>query len=276
MTSVVKQWGRALLDLEFPLRKVSLVEPSERSCETGPIPRRVVQTWPDDRIGRSHLKSVREFRDTNPGFAFQVFTNADQQDYMNSAYRGEEILKIFNRGKSPVLRADIFRYSFLLDQGGIYIDLSKRLRTPLQQFVTGTSHIILSHERNRVPENCGVHTDPSFEQHEFLFVQWCIMSAPNNRFLHRMLENICRYSVKYEGIRFRSPKQAILELTGPIMWTRSVWEEILANGTRDYEVVDFDFGEPGFPRIPGSYVRFLPLGHYSRARDEIVLLAGNG
>lgn len=270
--SELKQWARTLAYLELPLRRFDLCRPAstQGSVQTR-IPSNVYQTWPDNRAGRSHLVAAAQFQQLNPTFSFQVFTNSDQQDYMHSAYVGEDILRVFSKSYNAVLSADIFRYCILRERGGVYIDFSKQLSTPLLSFTRSDTGIVLSHERNLIPEACEIAVQPIIPNHKHLFVQWCILSESNNPFLNRMLDNICRFSGQYEGIRFPFPKQAIVELTGPIMWTRSIWDEIAKGQDRDFGIVGFDYGESEFPRIPGSYVRFLASGHYSQTRDQMVL-----
>lgn len=272
-STAAKQWMLALRDRELPYRTIEDRDAlTHCPAEAADIPLEVYQSWQDRKLGRSHLRDVEEFRKLNPEFKFHVFSNEDQADFMHSRYQGEDILKVFDSSTHGVMRSDIFRYSMLLDAGGVYLDLSKRLTTPMSQFLHLQSPFVLSHERNPIPDDLILPKARSTSSiAPYLFVQWCLISTRNHRFLVRMIDNICRFAPMYAGVEISNPKLALLRLTSSHMWTQSVWQEIASDPVLDYTIAGFDYHEVEFPRIPGSYVRYLVTGHYASERRRVIL-----
>ena len=276
IVTLIKQWGLAVRDRELPLRQIQSRPPFQSFTGKTLIPPIVFQSWQDNRVGRQHKRIVEEFRAQNPNIDFRLYTNDDQYDFMRTHFKGETILDIFEGSLNGVMRADVFRYSVLYKQGGIYLDFSKKLNTPIQEFLELGYPFVLSHERNLIPSDLDIETRPIHDLSENLYVQWCLMAAPGHPFLARMLDNICREAPKYDKVQFRNPKLALLNFTSSYMWTRSVWQELLRDINRsDYVLVAPDYGEDVFPLIPESYARYLLVGHYSGHRNQVVLDLGS-
>lgn len=262
----------AIRDRELPLRSIGGRVAQRPLRFPSPIPGVVHQAWQDNKVGRQHKNIVEAFRDVNPDIDFRLYNNDDQFDYMNTHYKGEAILKVFNGAVNGVMRADIFRYCVLRQQGGIYLDFSKHLQTPLHNFLELQSPCVLSHERNLIPTDLNLRIKPIDPMSGYLFVQWCLMAAPNHRFFNRMIENICIDAPRFNNIEFRNPKDALLRLTSSHMWTKSVWDELHAlPELADYALVGADYKEEKFPLIPESYARYLVGGHYSTHSKRTIL-----
>lgn len=89
------------------------------------------------------------------------------------------------------MRAVILRLALMLNEGGIYIDISKRLRIPLRQTIPASARFIFAHEHNEIPSHFQVKTDPKvLQDHRKLIVQWCMMSCPNNQVIETMADSI--------------------------------------------------------------------------------------
>lgn len=160
-----------------------------------------------------HLIAIEEFRDVNPEYKFVVFDDSEAHDYVSAKLSGERIVEIFERSRFGPMRADILRVALMLFDGGVYIDISKRLKKPLMQTIPPSASFVFAHENNEIPSHYGIKTDPNvLVDHRKLIVQWCMMSCPNNPIFETMIESIERDSHEYEAKVFENPKQAILEL----------------------------------------------------------------
>ena len=238
------------------------------------IPRIVYSTIGKKAVRKAHFDAINEFRDTNPEYKFVIFDDNEAHDYLASRFRGEKILDLFERSTFGPMRADILRVALMLFEGGVYIDISKRLKKPLMQTIPPSAMFVFAHENNEIPSYYGIKTDPNLlVDHRKLIVQWCMMSCPKNPIFETMIESIERDSHEYETKVFQNPKQAILELTATYQYTKAVWKHLL-NGPKDHHYAGIDFSENEYVLIEQSYTRNPLRVHYASARNKSILRKG--
>lgn len=235
------------------------------------IPRVVWSTVSKKSLTRKHCVVIDEFRSINPEYKFVVLDDQEAHDYLTAKFRGERILDLFERSLFGPMRADILRVALMLYEGGIYIDISKRLQIPLRQTIPASAGFIIAHEHNEIPSHFQVKTDPKvLQDHRKLIVQWCMMSCPNNQVFETMVESIERDSFGYEDKIFSIPKQAILELTGTYQYTRAVWCYLMSDPV-DFLYAGFDFKESSYALIPESFSKRPFNRHYASIRNSRIL-----
>ncbi len=238
------------------------------------VPRTIYSTIGKKSIRMGHLIAIEEFRDVNPEYKFVVFDDSEAHDYVSAKLGGERIVEIFERSRFGPMRADILRVALMLFDGGVYIDISKRLKKPLMQTIPPSASFVFAHENNEIPSHYGIKTDPNvLVDHRKLIVQWCMMSCPNNPIFETMIESIERDSHEYEAKVFGNPKQAILELTGTYQYTKAVWKHLL-NRPKDHHYSGIDFNENEYVLIKQSYTRNPLRVHYASARNKSILSKG--
>ena len=110
---------------EFPL--VEIKDRITHHKSTNTIPQNVYQTWETRSLGKTHAKSIQEFRENNPTFSFYLYEKEKRDSYMESSWGGEDISKIYFKSIFGPMKADIFRYCVLYDLGGYYFDIAKGL-----------------------------------------------------------------------------------------------------------------------------------------------------
>ena len=235
------------------------------------IPRVVYSTVGTKKIRRKHLQAIESFRSNNPEYKFVVIDDREAHDYLASKFQGERILDIFERSIYGPMRADILRVALMLFEGGVYIDISKRLKKPLMQTIPPSASFVFAHENNEIPSHYGIKTDPNLlVNHRKLIVQWCMMSCPNNPIFETMIESIERDSMEYENRSFENPKLAILELTATYQFTKAVWKH-LANERNDWHYAGIDFQEKDYVLIKGSFSRNPLRPHYAAISNKAIL-----
>jgi len=96
---------------------------SDRTNQTGPVPRTLVQFWHDPcdvpPDVRNCLESWEALRDE--GVAFRMFGDASATVYIAERYGPREIAA-FARCRHPAMRSDYLRMCFVLAEGGLYVD----------------------------------------------------------------------------------------------------------------------------------------------------------
>lgn len=242
-----------------------------KGCTAQLIPRVVYSTVREKRLKKKHFAVIEKFRSTNPEYKFVVLDDQEAHDYLASKFSGEKILDLFERSLFGPMRADILRVALMLFEGGVYIDISKHLRIPLQQTIPASARFVFAHEHNEIPSHIEVNTNPRIlDNHRKLIVQWCMMSCPNNPVFETMVELIERDSNRYENKVFSSPKQAILELTATYQYTRAVWHHLMPKPI-DFVYAGFDFNESSYVLIPESFSRRPFHRHYASKKNSKIL-----
>lgn len=173
------------------------------------------------------------------------------------------------------MRADILRVALMLFEGGVYIDISKRLQVPLRKTILPDARFTFAHEQNTIPSGFEIETSKEIlinDRH--LIVQWCMMSTPCNSVFETMVESIERDSKEYEQKVFVNPKLAILELTGTYQYTKVIWKHLLT-GSPHFTYAGLDFSESFYVLIPNSYSRNRLNRHYASRKNSGILKVGN-
>jgi mannosyltransferase OCH1-like enzyme len=256
---------------ELPLRECG-DRPALSQKPNQRIPSIVYQTWEDNLFGKSHLEEIHRFRDLNPEFDFVLLNRIQREDYLKQQWGNHPIYSIYQKSLFGPMKADIFRYCLLADRGGFYFDISKGCSVPLRQLYQKTTEALITFEPH---ENPSLVNSPALQhlQHPTkLVLQWGFGFAPQNPILEKMIENICRHYPLYQGKVFASPKNAIRELTGPLMFTKTV-HEVLAQGPLPHlEQCGIDFNNFGIFALKGSKVRYMTAPAYTKAKNCPIVL----
>ena len=102
-------------------------------------------------------------------------------------------------------------------------------------------------------------------------LQWGMGFAKEHAFLHLLLENICEYYPFFKGKSFAVPKNAILSLTGPGMFTKTLREYLDANEDADLAQAGIDFNGHGIYSLKGSEVRYATIESYASSKNSIIV-----
>lgn len=93
------------------------------AAHQAPPPKRIVQFWDD--LGRLP-RDVRECMESwkkleQSGFELQVFDESSAREFIR-IYLGSRYERAFDKCYHPSMKSDYFRYSYILVEGGFYID----------------------------------------------------------------------------------------------------------------------------------------------------------
>ena len=143
----------------------------------------VYQTWVDNKFGKTHARSLLNFRNINKNLSFKIFTNSMMEEYMQQKWGNKKIYNIFKNALIGPLKTDIFRYCILYDQGGYYFDISRACKIPLTKLHNKNSKFIITYEDT----NCFI---PPNDKNVFLLkrpfshiLQWGLAFEKKNKFL---------------------------------------------------------------------------------------------
>lgn len=230
------------------------------------IPPVVIQTWETNQIRAIHALNLLFFRWKNPDLSFKFLSSRDRDSYMESNWNKEKIFEVYHSAKFKAMQVDIFRYCYLYEHGGYYFDISKAVKVPITSLHSQLDTALISFEKNLVSQ-IEIQTEgfrPSLLFPKNLIIQWGFGFTPRHEVLRICIDKIEYDYPKFKGLMFASPREAILRLTGPVQFTRAVWEYAAHcnPGMRSIRQAGIDFYGKGIYSMLGSGWRHIESPSY--------------
>jgi hypothetical protein len=183
-----------------------------------PIPKIIHQTFPARRDMPDFLsENARKLQVMNPGWQYRLYEDADCARFIRDNY--DEATERLFQAIHPhygAARADFFRYLLLYRLGGVYLDIKSGCNVPLDSIIKKDDEFLLSHWRD--PKD-GYH--PAFGVTAEL-QQWHIMARAGHPFLAAVIARVSENLRQYDPLRQGVGKRAVLQVTGPIAYTRAI------------------------------------------------------
>ena len=232
----------------------------------------VYQTWVDNKFGKTHARSLLNFRNINKNLSFKLFTNSMMEQYMQQKWGHKNIYTIFKNALIGPLKTDIFRYCILYDRGGYYFDISRSCKIPLTKLHNKNSKFVITYEDT----NCFI---PPNYKNVFLWkrpfshiLQWGLAFEKKNKFLELLIKEISKSYPFYKNKIFENPKLAILNFTGPGMYTKVMRDYLSKCNKNDYKELDTKFNGNGICKLNGSQVRYHKEPSYTYLKNKKICL----
>jgi len=235
------------------------------------IPRIVYQTAETRLVHPTHAKSIHEFRALNPDLSFQVFDRNKRDRYMAERWSHHEIHDIYRRAIFGQMKADIFRYCIIYDKGGYYLDYNKGAQTRLTELHPQQAEGVVSYEQNLALVFPETSVASRLQQPFNVVMQWFFAFYPRHNFLERVLNRIVEIEPFFRSIVFRQPKNALLAMTGPGVFTSSFHSHIFERGLHGIHQAGIDLEGSGIFRLRGSKRLQDPGGYYGDLRNERII-----
>ena len=128
--------------IKYKIRKITeypLVEIQDQIAIRPPkqkISPVVYQTWIDNKFGKTHAKSILKFRELNKNLSFRIYSNQMMEDYMEKNWGKQKIYQIFKNSLIGPLKSDIFRYCFVYDNGGYWMDFKSSINFNINDLIS--------------------------------------------------------------------------------------------------------------------------------------------
>jgi tetratricopeptide (TPR) repeat protein len=94
------------------------------------IPALIHQYWEPRGLPAEYRARAEEWRRRNPDFTYRLWGPEDAERLLASL--SEEAVRAFRSLAHPAMRADLFRYAVLHEQGGVYVDADLAASVPLR------------------------------------------------------------------------------------------------------------------------------------------------
>lgn len=212
------------------------------------IPHIIHQTDNALRPQDCYLENIDSLQSLNEGWDYKYYSEKDRLDFIY-AYFGWDALSAYLRLNRlyGAAQADFFRYLCLYQHGGVYLDMKSGSSQPLSSVLREDDHFVISQWDWSIPQyfEWGKKAEIShIEGGEYPI--WCLICAPGHplmaKVINQMIASIFFYTPNLHG----TGSVATLKVTGPIMFTRVVFnnlnkfdirqENILAKGLNPHMV----------------------------------------
>lgn len=220
-----------------------------------------------------HLKSIKDIQEIQSDLTFGFYDDLQVDQYMNDRWRTEPIYGVFTRARIGQIRADIFRYCITFELGGYYLDLSKGVFSSLSSMHSAEAGGIIAFERNQEIIFPDLETAEKMSNPWNVALQWAFGFRPQHPLLRRVIDRIVEIEPFFRDVQFENPKQAVLTLSGPGVFTSSYRSYLKESAATDIVEAGVDFYGTGMFRIPGSLKSIKKQDHYSMKVDEVIISA---
>ena len=260
--------------IKYKIRKITeypLVEIQDQIAIRPPkqkISPVVYQTWIDNKFGKTHAKSILKFRELNKNLSFRIYSNQMMDDYMEKNWGRQKIYQIFRNSLIGPLKSDIFRYCILYDQGGYYFDISRGCDVPLTKLHDKNTSFILTYEDTDCyipPNNQKIFNLKRPFNH---MLQWGLAFERECKFLKILIQEIVNSYSFYKNKVFKNPKVAILNFTGPGMYTKIMRDYLSYDKKNNYKELDIKFNGKGIFKLKGSQIRYHKEPSYTYLKNK--------
>lgn len=236
------------------------------------IPRTLVQTYKEARLPPLLAENLARNLHQAGGWSYRLFDDDMIPEYVR-AHFGTEMARRYDliAPAYGAARADLFRYLFVYQEGGVYLDIKAQLTKPLAKVIHPDDEYLLG-----CWHNCGealysaYGRDNSIANPEGEFQQWFIVAAARHPFLEAVIHEVCsridRYSRRYSGVG----RWGTLNTTGPIPYTNAIHPLLNVHGHRRIRsFIDLGFRYSLFERLDQHHQ--LAASHYKWNVGPVVL-----
>lgn len=209
----------------------------------GRIPNRVFQTYKTGMFDREHAERLIHQRMRYPEHNFFFYDDASMDAYMLRYWSHRKIFQIFHSARFGASKADIWRYCVLYHLGGIYVDVDSELGFDPKS-ISPLANELISFEDNILADIFNGYdwphaslfaprafSNPNLMHPRNICLQWALIFAPFHPLLYRVIEGIENAYDFFRDRSFENVLFAVVNFTGPVIFTRAVWEFTDAGGT---------------------------------------------
>ena len=182
------------------------------------IPKKIHFTS-SDLIHPIFKKNIQKIKDEHIDWEIKHYTDKDIIEFISKNY-DKKFLSIYeklNPDYGPA-RSDFFRYLLMFKIGGVYLDIKSSLEKNLNEIILEDDSYLLSHWGKSFP-NWGKHP---LLKGQSAFQQWFIICQPFHPFLGLTISNIIERIKNYNPIIHGVGKHGVLNVTGTVLYTKSI------------------------------------------------------
>lgn len=240
------------------------------------IPRIIHQTYGTRELPQPLQKNVDDLKARNPGWEHRFYDDGDIEEFIANEYGGK-VLVAYKRidPMYGAARADLFRYLLIYKVGGIYLDIKSNFSRPIEEVIRSDDKFIASQWSNKKGgryEGFGLKPEVSqFPGGELQ--QWHVIAAAGHPFLRAVILSILDGIDAYRPWLHGTGKVGVMRLTGPMMYTRTIFPILAKYPCRRIEneaAIGLDYSV-----VPSDTHKTFFAKHYSTSEVSVVQLSGS-
>ncbi len=197
---------------------------------------------------KSRTKEINKMFKTLSNFYIVFFNHRDRDSYMKQNWSSHPIYKVYKKSSFQQMKSDVFRYCFIYQHGGFWLDSKSTIFFDISELLKVESETLLVHSEQSIEENYEFLINSKLlDTTQNSYIQnWVFGARKNSKFLEYLISNISTDYLNYSDKVFQNPKEAILNLTGPIKITKLFYQYINEEISRKDEFsivseVNYDF-----------------------------------
>ncbi len=168
---------------------------------------------------------VEALQQKNLGWEYRFYDEEDIVRYI-SLHFGRDMLALYLRinPEYGAVKADLFRYLVIYNEGGVYLDIKSFCTRPLDDIIPDECDLLLCHWDNG-PSGCdpkkGLHPELVHLSHGE-YQQWNIMAAPRSPYLKAVIGVVTDRLRDYRPWKLGIGMRGVLRTSGPIAYTLAI------------------------------------------------------
>lgn len=206
------------------------------------IPKAIYQmTTRNLKLNDLIFHNIDFLKSNNPEYSYKLFDDELQIQFLKSHYPSQilDIYKSFGLGYDAA-KSDLFRYLLIYKVGGIYLDVKSTFLRPFDSFILESDKFLLSTWPENHPVYGGWGRHPEILNRSE-FISSVIISEPENPYLLETINSVVANLLKYSPFKDGVGGRAVLNLTGPIAYTKAIESKSNTFGFREMNYFDFGF-----------------------------------
>ena len=195
-----------------------------------------------------------------------IYSNKHVNGFMKDHFRDDLIYEIFKKSIMPVQKIDIFRICVIFKFGGIWLDLKSQIdcKKAIKLYKESKSNGILLYEPRKIEVISSINKEQIKSSKNVIHNGFFYLPR-ESEFLKNLLLKIKKDYLYFQDIIFSSPKQGVMNLTGPHQFTRTYFE--MKEENRPYLVSQKDIDWVYYSKFGEFISPFKILKHYSFLKD---------
>lgn len=232
------------------------------------IPKVIHQTYSYRPLPAEIEKNINILKKLNQNWEYRFYDDSDREKYIKKNF--PSILKLYQKinPKYGAVRADLFRYLLMYNEGGVYLDIKSSFSKPLDETINPNDKFILTHWGEGEYKGWGDH--PEIRNPKGEYIMGLIVIVKGHPLMYTVIENVIQKIKEYDSVIHGVGKKAVLRLTGPIVYTLSI-EPLLH--LYEHRIIDA-FKDMGYRftiynKIENHHDIFK-VPHYSKLEEPII------
>jgi hypothetical protein len=129
-------------DYEVPFKiEENVVDGQEQK-----IPRVICQTLNENVTSSMHFKTILNVQMLNPRYSYEFYNSRERRQFI-SQFFNSDVLDTYDGLVSGAFKADLFRYCWLYNNGGVYVDCKMIQRVPFSDIIDHEDVFYLCEDR---------------------------------------------------------------------------------------------------------------------------------